>query len=174
MQGEETVNDLYNRALELVNAGKTVEALKAYKDILGKHTTTPSLRSMIYNDTGSILYSLGDTVNGEDFIKQAIFTDFFNAVAYRNLLKINSGKMKRQHKFSVVISTYNRKTFLKSCIESIRRNSFFPVEILVVCDPCKDGTEDYLLGESGKGDLIAIMNDKHIGVIESTNKGLLT
>ncbi|RJQ13367.1 MAG: glycosyltransferase family 2 protein [Nitrospiraceae bacterium] len=173
MHGEAIVNDMYKRALELANEGRAVEAIEALKEILDNHATTCSQRSMIYNDAGSILYSRGDAVNGEEFIKRAVFTDLFNLVAYRNLKQVNALKVRKPHKFSIVISTFNRVEWLKKCVESIRNNSYFPLEILVVCDPCKDGTEDYLASESEKGDLIPVINEEHLGVTVSTNKGLL-
>lgn len=54
--------------------------------------------------------------------------------------------MERLNSISVVIPTYNRKSQLKECLDSLTRQSY-PTslyEVIVVDDGSTDGTEDFL------------------------------
>lgn len=50
-------------------------------------------------------------------------------------------------KITVIIPTFNCVTYLKACIDSIRKFSTTNPDILVVVDGSKDGTVEYLQGE---------------------------
>ena len=45
---------------------------------------------------------------------------------------------------SIIIPTYNNLPYLKKCIESINKNSFYKNEILIHINEGKDGTKQYL------------------------------
>ena len=45
---------------------------------------------------------------------------------------------------SIIIPTYNNLPYLKKCIESIKKNSFYKNEILIHINEGKDGTKQYL------------------------------
>ena len=45
---------------------------------------------------------------------------------------------------SIIIPTYNNLSYLKKCIESIHKNSFYKNEILIHINEGKDGTKQYL------------------------------
>ena len=45
---------------------------------------------------------------------------------------------------SIIIPTYNNLPYLKKCIESINKNSFYKNEILIHVNEGKDGTKQYL------------------------------
>ena len=44
---------------------------------------------------------------------------------------------------SIIIPTYNNLSYLKKCVESINKNSFYKNEILVHINQGNDGTIDY-------------------------------
>lgn len=47
--------------------------------------------------------------------------------------------------FSIIIPSWNNLDYLKKCIESIEKNSYFNNQIVVHINEGKDGTEDYLI-----------------------------
>jgi GT2 family glycosyltransferase len=120
---------------------------------------------------GSIAYEQGDMEKADGFIRTAIFSDLLCLDAYKELILINKLKVQKQYKFSMIIPTYNRCAELKRCVRSLRENSFFPVEIIVVSDPCSDGTIEYLEKEESEVGLIPIINETRIGMPKSANRG---
>ena len=46
--------------------------------------------------------------------------------------------------FSIIIPTFNNHKYLKKCIESIKKNSFYDHEIIPHVNEGKDGTIEYL------------------------------
>ncbi len=163
----------YIKARDLAGNGQIKQALGLYKDILSKTNIPSSLRSKIYNDFGVLLLlSKGVTAGAEQLFIKSIFLDVLFEEPYKNLIQINEKKLKNRHKFSVIISTYNRCQQMIECINRIRANSYFPVEIIIACDPCNDGTVEYLRNHSIENNIIAIVNDNHIGSVKSYNKGM--
>jgi glycosyltransferase involved in cell wall biosynthesis len=49
---------------------------------------------------------------------------------------------------SIVILTYNQLEYIKLCIESIRKYTAVPYEIIIVDNASNDGTVEYL-GDTG-------------------------
>ncbi len=45
---------------------------------------------------------------------------------------------------SVIITTYNSARFLKTCLESLLRQVYRPLEVIVVDNASSDGTRDVL------------------------------
>ncbi|MBI5098529.1 MAG: glycosyltransferase [Nitrospirae bacterium] len=169
---ESTAARLYDEALRLAEKGDFREALKLYEKILSDNPDN-LLKAKVLNDLGAVSFIIGDIDKAEGLFKQAIFTDPLLKDAHRNLVQINAGKVsdKRPRKFSVVIPTYNRCSDLQKCIKSIRDHSFYPVEMIVISDPCSDGTTEYLQKERLKEDIIVIINETHMGVNKSINRG---
>jgi GT2 family glycosyltransferase len=167
-------NDLYNRALALAEGGKFDEALRMYDELLAQVASISSLRAAVYNDIATIRHSQGSHAGAEALFRQAVFTDTLFMDAYRNLMALNAEKAKdkKKYRLSISIPTYNRCNELKRCIDSLRENSFYPLEIIVVCDPCNDGTVEYLKGEEGKEDIVSVINNERIGATRSWNIGL--
>jgi glycosyltransferase involved in cell wall biosynthesis len=54
---------------------------------------------------------------------------------------------KNSYPFVVLIPTWNNLGFLKNCIKSIRQNSHFEVQIIVIANEAKDGTLEWLMQE---------------------------
>ena len=75
-------------------------------------------------------------------------------------------------KYSIVIPTYNHlEDLLKPCLESIiKHTNLREVEIIVICNGCVDGSEEYVksLGSPFK----CIVIEKAIGYAKSTNIGI--
>jgi GT2 family glycosyltransferase len=167
-------SEVYNRASELTKSGQINEALRLYGSLLSSQTLSNFIRSRVFNDLGKIAYSAGEVQKARLFLDKAIFSDALNEDSYRNLTSVNAKDVsnKKIFKFSVAITTYNRHLELKRCVDSIRRNSFYPAEIIIVCDPCNDGTIEYLEQEQGKGDVVVIINEYRAGAVKSWNKGL--
>ena len=46
--------------------------------------------------------------------------------------------------FSIIIPTYNNIEYLKLCLRSLKKNSFFDNEIIIHVNEGIDGTLDYL------------------------------
>jgi glycosyltransferase involved in cell wall biosynthesis len=69
--------------------------------------------------------------------------------------------------------TYNGAKFLRPAIESILNQTFSDFELIVVDDGSADGTPQILSDLSGKDPrLIALTNERNLGIAASTNKGL--
>jgi GT2 family glycosyltransferase len=169
-----SLSEDYARAQDMAESGKYSEAMESYRQLLLETFSAVSLRAKIYNGIGALGLASGDAAMAAHFFRQAIFTDTLFMDAYRNLMALNAEEAKGKKKFrlSISIPTYNRCNELKRCIDSLRENSFYPLEIIVVCDPCNDGTVEYLKGEEGKGDIVPIINKEHIGATRSWNIGL--
>jgi len=144
--------EIYNSASELTKSGHINDAKRLYGNLLSNPMLSNSVRAKVFNDLGRIFYSSGEVQKARLFFEKAVFADALCEDGYRNLMSVNASYVgdKKRFKFSVVISTYNRYPELKKCIESIRRNSYYPIEIIIVCDPCADGTVEYLKLEDGK------------------------
>lgn len=165
--------ELYGRAFSSAEAGQIYDALRQYEELLSKPGVDSSLKAKVYNDLGVISYSAGDDDRAESFLRRSIFSNLLFEDAYRNLLGINARRVKDKtnHRFSIVIPTFNRCSDLQRSVNAIRKNSFYPFEIIVVTEPCHDGTIEYLEGEREKGDIVAIVNETRLGTTISTNTG---
>lgn len=76
---------------------------------------------------------------------------------------------------SVIVPTYNRKSFLDQCINSLLKNSEQNIEIIVVDDPCTDGTREWLDEIKMKFEnIVVIHNQTHEGAQRSMNIGFKT
>ena len=50
----------------------------------------------------------------------------------------------KEQKFSILIPTWNNLSFLKLCIESIKKNSAFKHQIIIYVNDGSDGTLDWV------------------------------
>ncbi len=69
-------------------------------------------------------------------------------------------------KFSVLIPTWNNLEYLKICISSILKNSYFELQIIVIVNDGSDGTADWI--ESQKG-IDYIRSKLNLGICYSLN-----
>jgi GT2 family glycosyltransferase len=98
--------------------------------------------------------------------------DPFHAEARRRLCEIYLPTLPRDILFSVVLPTYNRCRALVRCLDSLRRNSFFRLDIRVICEPCADGSLEYLATQQGSMDVNVTINPTRLGMSPSINLGL--
>jgi GT2 family glycosyltransferase len=167
---------LYQKAKALLQSGDLSSAFKILSDILEvlelNRKDNKLFRAMIYNEIAEIQKTQGDVESAKDYYKKAIYAYPLYKPPFWNLINIVGKNYEDRHlKLSIVFTTYNRRRYLERCIRDIRKNTFFEYEIIVVCDPSNDGTEEFLKEESKKGDLIPIINPKHLGIAECLNTG---
>ena len=68
--------------------------------------------------------------------------------------------------FSILIPTWNNLSFLKLCIESIRKNSCYEHEILVHINDGSDGTREWVEQQGLK----YTASDENVGVCFALNR----
>jgi len=64
--------------------------------------------------------------------------------------------------FSILIPTYNNLEYLKTCINSIKKNSKFNHQIIVHVNEGKDGTLDYIKNSN----LEFTFSEQNIGMLK--------
>ena len=69
-------------------------------------------------------------------------------------------------KFSILIPTWNNLSYLKLCINSIKKNSFFQHQVIVHVNEGKDGTAEWL---EEQGDISFCISNENIGVCYALN-----
>lgn len=73
-------------------------------------------------------------------------------------------------KTSIIILTYNKLSFTKQCVESIRQYTNKGTYEIIVVDNCSsDGTIEWL---SDQSDIITIYNDENLGFPKGCNQGI--
>ncbi|QSZ27972.1 glycosyltransferase [Aceticella autotrophica] len=70
---------------------------------------------------------------------------------------------------SIIILTHNQLEYTKLCIESIRKYTDVPYEIIVVDNGSTDGTVDYL---EKQNDITLIKNSENLGFAKGCNQGI--
>jgi glycosyltransferase involved in cell wall biosynthesis len=70
-----------------------------------------------------------------------------------------------QNKFSILIPSWNNLPYLKICIDSIRKNSRFPHQIIVHVNEGVDGTAEWLKREN----IEYTLSEKNIGICTAVN-----
>ncbi|MCK4851907.1 MAG: glycosyltransferase family 2 protein, partial [Candidatus Omnitrophica bacterium] len=78
--------------------------------------------------------------------------------------------MMKQPFFSVIIPTFNRKPFLRKCINSVLEQSYDNFEIIVIDDGSSDGTEELVTSCGDKR--INYHYQRNHGVAHSRNRAL--
>ena len=79
------------------------------------------------------------------------------------------GENSSELKSSIIVVSYNSASDIRACIESIRRNTVNPYEIIVVDNCSADGTREYL--ETQK-DIKVIFNATNNGFSKGCNQGI--
>jgi glucosyl-dolichyl phosphate glucuronosyltransferase len=72
-------------------------------------------------------------------------------------------------KITVCVCVYNGQGFIKRCLESLLKQSYGNMELLVIDDGSFDNTPNILRGFSDK--VTACHNDQNLGLMASRNKG---
>ncbi|MCL5267267.1 MAG: glycosyltransferase [Bacteroidetes bacterium] len=86
------------------------------------------------------------------------------------LLLPEKHEMENEQKLtSIVILTYNQLDYTKITIDSLRRHTKSPYEIIVVDNASSDGTVEYLKAQK---DIRAIFNEENLGFPAGCNQGI--
>ena len=72
---------------------------------------------------------------------------------------------------SVLLPVYNSANYLRESIESILNQSFKEFELLIICEPCTDGSIEIIKSYKDSR-IIHIQNEKRLGLINSLNMGI--
>jgi glycosyltransferase involved in cell wall biosynthesis len=70
---------------------------------------------------------------------------------------------------SVILTTHNRIELLPRALESVRRQTVQPLEVIVVADGCNDGTAEWLAGKAG---IKTIIHSDAKGISAARNAGI--
>ncbi len=73
---------------------------------------------------------------------------------------------------SVVIPVWNGEKTIARCLQSVQRQTWQRLEIIVVDDGSKDGTAAILDREAAKDDRIRVVHQENAGVSEARNHGM--
>jgi len=83
------------------------------------------------------------------------------------LIDSHPGECSPESKFSILIPTWNNLPYLKLCVESIRRHSHFPHQIIVHVNDGSDGTLDWVKEQK----LDHTHSAENVGVCLAVNMG---
>jgi glycosyltransferase involved in cell wall biosynthesis len=73
---------------------------------------------------------------------------------------------------SIIVPVYNVKTYLDACIESIVRQSYVEIEIVLVDDGSTDGSGELCDAWGRRDSRIKVIHKRNGGLSEARNKGL--
>ena len=79
--------------------------------------------------------------------------------------------------FSIIIPSYNHEKYVLDCLESIKRQKYPQIEIIIVDDCSQDNTfvlERKWVDENSKlfSNVILLRNENNLGVVKTVNRGL--
>ena len=83
----------------------------------------------------------------------------------QNIIK-NQKTKQSDYKFSLLIPTWNNLDFLKTCIESIQKNSHHKLQIIVIVNEGNDGTIDWIKEQT---EIDYIYAEQNIGICYGLN-----
>lgn len=75
-------------------------------------------------------------------------------------------------KVSVIVTAYNIEQYITKCIQSIVKQTFSDIEIIVIDDGSTDKTLDKAINEQKKDSRIKLISTKNSGVVEARKIGL--
>lgn len=85
----------------------------------------------------------------------------------------NNGILMQQYKVSVIVPVHNEEKYLKFCVDSIRKQTYKNIEIILVDDGSKDGS-GWLCDECQKEDSrIKVIHKENGGLVSAWMTGLL-
>lgn len=77
-----------------------------------------------------------------------------------------------QSKLSIIIPVFNTKAFLPACLDSILNQTYRELEIILVNDGSKDGSEELCRHYASKDPRVQLINQENRGVAAARNRGL--
>ncbi|UBM63341.1 glycosyltransferase [Candidatus Sulfidibacterium hydrothermale] len=85
---------------------------------------------------------------------------------FNNIQKIHRTRPEENHLFSLLIPSWNNLEYLKLCIRSIRQNSAFPHQIIVLINEGKDGSLSWIKEQP---DIDYVYSPDNIGICYGLN-----
>lgn len=73
---------------------------------------------------------------------------------------------------SVIILTYNAQKYIKDCLESVQKQTYPEIEILIIDNNSQDKTKDFLKGLTPKANLKIFFNNQNTGFSAGQNQGI--
>ena len=77
-----------------------------------------------------------------------------------------------QSLIQVIVPIYNVKDYIKPCLDSILRQTYSNLEIILINDGSTDGVEQILDEYASKDSRIKVINQENLGLQAARNKGL--
>ncbi len=75
----------------------------------------------------------------------------------------------KNHKVSIVIVTYNAKSFIKTAIESVSKQTYTNIELVIIDGNSSDGTVDIL---KNSNEIAFWLSEPDVGIYDAMNKGI--
>ena len=76
-----------------------------------------------------------------------------------------------QSLIQVIVPIYNVKDYIKPCLDSILRQTYSNLEIILINDGSTDGVEQILDEYASKDSRIKVINQENLGLQAARNKG---
>ncbi len=73
---------------------------------------------------------------------------------------------------SIIVPVYNAEKHLKTCVDSLRRQTYQHIEILLLDDESKDGSLALCEGFAAEDERIRLFHHKNVGASETRNRGI--
>lgn len=73
---------------------------------------------------------------------------------------------------SVIIPVYNAEKYIKKCVESVMKQTYYDIEIILVNDGSTDGSENICKEMLQKDKRIRIFHQENLGVSVARNRGI--
>lgn len=167
-----SVSESYTRCRMAREGRDWKRAVDAYGELLKNPGLPDRLKAQVFFDLGEISHELNSPDSAERLYTRAMFADPLYPPPRMRLAETYLDKAPQNILVSVAIPTYQRCADLMRCIDSLRRNSVFRLEIVVVCDPCNDGTLEYLSTQAGCSDMAITVNADRKGAAASLSQAL--
>lgn len=146
--------------------------MHTYNSIITDPATGLAEKARAYETKGDICHASGDSDQARYCYTMATYADPLYEVPYRKRIALVDPVALPKRTVSVVISSYYSFTKLVQTVDTVRRNTFFPHELIVIVDKCDDGTVEYVRDNDGKNNFVGIVNERHKGNVGSLITGL--
>ncbi|MEG6570381.1 glycosyltransferase [Thermoanaerobacterium thermosaccharolyticum] len=153
-------------AYDITDNGKygslfNIDDVKTLASILIKNCSDDTIFKNNYKNIQNYAYNNFNWVNICGQINKFLMSEYQN-IEIKQGLNINGLS-------SIIILTYNQIDYTKMCIESIRKYTKTPYEIIVVDNGSSDGTIEYL---ESQNDIKLIKNRENRGFAAGCNQGI--
>lgn len=88
------------------------------------------------------------------------------------IYKISIYKKEKSILFSIIVPVYNVENYIKNCLESLIKQTYYNIEIICINDGSTDNSLQILREYKKKDKRIKVINQKHYGVSHTRNNGI--